>query len=1568
MKKQFTFFVFLILLSVSVFSQNWTKISSDNPVPIQKQLIESSDQRIVIKFNLEGFFMTPVETPRGTEYQISVPDMVFINDKSMPELPMHGVSAIIPDLALMNVRILSSDYTDFTDMDIAPSKGHYTRSEDPEKIPFTYGYAYAQDEFYPNVLSELREPYIFRDYRGQTLVVYPISYNPVQRILRVYHDITFEIYNDGIGGANQYIRDGVADRMVREFKEIYNSHFINVSQTRYPILEEEGDLLIICHGPWVDAVQPLVEWKKTIGRHTEIVDVSTIGTTSTAIKAFVTNYYNTNGLTHLLLVGDHQHVPSHPMSGGYSDSFYGYILGNDSYSEVFVGRFSAESLLDVQTQVQRTIHYERDINESDTWLSTGIGIARNEGAGGGHNGGEADYVHMDFIRDSLLNYTYNTVYREYDGNVPGVPNTNAAQISQRINEGASIINYCNHGSMTSWSVANYNTTHVSQLTNVGKLPYIWAVACDNGKFTAGTCFAEVWMRSRHSTTGDPVGAIATLMSWVSQLWQPPMTGQDEMVTILVEKRNHIKRTMGGVSINGSAKMIEAHGSSGQSTHDTWILFGDPSLTLRTANPTVINATHMPTLFLGSTEFTVNADAEDAIVSLTIDGEILGTAYVNNGSATVQFPTVTTPGVMTVAVFGYNRVVYLQEVEVIPASGPYLVYSSSIIDDAIGGNGDGQIDFGESIVMGVELKNIGIEQGANLVVNLTSTSPYVTITDGVENYGNILPDQLVMIEDAFAFTVADNVPNNTAIQFDLQITDGQETWTSAFSKTAYAPQFTIGNMTIMDPTGNSNGQIDPGETVDVKIPTTNSGNSLATDLQAILTCTSPYVTVNVGNATIASLEPDQTSDAVFTISVDESTPIGTPISLEFEITSGEYSGSKTFITQVGLIFEDFESGDFSIFPWANGGNLPWTITSSDPYQGTYSAKSGAISHNQTSLLILDYDVGTNDSISFYRKVSSENNYDHLKFYINDQVVGQWSGTVPWGRVVFPVTAGVKTFKWEYMKDISVSSGLDCAWIDYIVFPPPSPCPSPVNLHVTAVTANSATLNWTPGGSESTWDIKWGAAGFNPNTGGTLVENLTTPSYNLTGLNAVTSYDFYVRSKCVRDMHSAWNGPANFTTLCDIFSLPYFEPFGTPTVSCWSFPEGQGNWDFGSSYTPPSASAPNAYFGWSPSITNYSHPFTSPLFNGVNFSEIKLDFKLYINNFSTSTVEQMAVEYKTLDQTQWTLLENFNNSGGTAEFVRVNKMLTGMAGQEFQVRFRAHGANSYNINGWGLDEIKVHGEELPDILPGDSNCDGVVSILDVIVTVNYAAGLNPEPFCFENADINNDDIINVLDVIGTVNIVLRGTKSAGIELNSESAHLFMNNNKITIQSDGTLAGIQFEILGMDQPALDLALEGFELFTNIEDNKLIGMIFSMDNKPIPAGEITLLYINKEYDNLNWGDVVAGNLNADEVKVIRHNNGHIDITNADFGLRAFPNPSHGEFVVETELPLVSNVQIRILNMMGAETMVLYNGFMQNGSHRFVINESNKLSPGVYFLQYNATPVDSPGSVINKYQRLIIN
>ncbi|MBK6934662.1 MAG: hypothetical protein IPH17_06265 [Bacteroidales bacterium] len=122
-------------------------------------------------------------------------------------------------------------------------------------------------------------------------------------------------------------------------------------------------MLIISYSSFISAMQPFIEWKITKGIPCEIVDVSTIGNNATSIKDYVTNYYNTNGLTYLLLVGDFAQVtsPTGNYSGvtGAKDNSYAYITGNDHYQEFFVGRFSAESVTDLQTKVTRSINYEK---------------------------------------------------------------------------------------------------------------------------------------------------------------------------------------------------------------------------------------------------------------------------------------------------------------------------------------------------------------------------------------------------------------------------------------------------------------------------------------------------------------------------------------------------------------------------------------------------------------------------------------------------------------------------------------------------------------------------------------------------------------------------------------------------------------------------------------------------------------------------------------------------------------------------------------------------------------------------------------------------------------------------------------------------------------------------------------------------------------------------------------------------------------------------------------------------------------------------------------------------------
>lgn len=98
-----------------------------------------------------------------------------------------------------------------------------------------------------------------------------------------------------------------------------------------------------------------------------------------------------------------------------------------------------------------------------------------------------------------------------------------------------------------------------------------------------------------------------------------------------------------------------------------------------------------------------------------------------------------------------------------------------------------------------------------------------------------------------------------------------------------------------------------------------------------------------------------------------------------------------------------------------------------------------------------------------------------------------------------------------------------------------------------------------------------------------------------------------------------------------------------------------------------------------------------------------------------------------------------------------------------------------------------------ITGDANCDGVVNVLDVIAISNYFFGLQPEPFCFHNADIDGNGIINVLDIIGTVEIYVGEVQPDAVEDADGNVYavswigdrLWMNENLRTARySDGSL----------------------------------------------------------------------------------------------------------------------------------------------------------------------------------------
>lgn len=669
MKRLFTLF-FAFVLTLSVFSGNWTGIGSAIPAPAKVALVSTDGIQSTVHFSLNGFYLNPVQTSKGEAQIITLEKSSFLLEKNAPELPKLTASVVIPDQAGMQVRVIASNYQDFNGILIAPSKGVLMRDIDPSTVPYEFGPEYNIDQFFPGSLTGMREPYIIRDVRGQTIIAYPFQYNPVTRVLRVYYDITVEIYKAGDNGVNPLVTGTGKKQIPQDFASVLNRHFLNFDAMSYSPLEEYGNLLVICYGSFMDAIRPYVEWKISEGYHTELINVDSIGTTAAQIKTFIADYYTNHGLTHVLLVGDAPQIPTNTGGGlgGPSDNAYGYIVGNDHYADVFIGRFSAENVAQVETQVQRTLDYEKNPQYlGDDWYTTVIGIASSQGPG---DDNEMDYEHIRNQQTQLLSYTYTWNPELFDGSqggndAPGNPTP--ALVATEVNNGASLMLYTGHGSKTAWSSSNFSNTNVNQLQNAGKLPFIWSVACVNGEFMNGSpCFAEAWLRATQN--GQPTGAVAFLGSTINQSWDSPMEGQDEMTDILAESyTDNIKRTFAGISINGCMKMIDSYGSDGKNMADTWTVFGDPTIMVRTSAPTAMNVTNEPSVMTVDSTYLVLCDVPGARATLSMGDSIVATGIIQNDSLMLDYTpfNLTAIDTMVLVVTAYNRLPYIDDIVIYP---------------------------------------------------------------------------------------------------------------------------------------------------------------------------------------------------------------------------------------------------------------------------------------------------------------------------------------------------------------------------------------------------------------------------------------------------------------------------------------------------------------------------------------------------------------------------------------------------------------------------------------------------------------------------------------------------------------------------------------------------------------------------------------------------------------------------------------------------------------------------------------------------------------------------------------
>ena len=1014
---------------------------------IAYSVLSSDETGVTVKIDMPAYTTTPVQINGQTYQKLNLQGAYALTELGVPELLVSGNSLIIPENSQPTLSLLHADYETVENFNLIPSKGVIFRNTNPESVPYQFGTAYQQDAFQMDAPAQLTETFYMRDFHGVTLQTFPFDYNPVRKSLKVYHSLTVRVDFNAPYTAQQARKNCV------EFNEVYQNFFLNYERSRYTTIIETGGILIITPAQFVDAMQPYVNWKIKNGYPTTMVTLEEVGNSNTAVKNYITNFYNEHNLAFVLIVGDGNLFPYFTKDGEVSDNFYTEIVGNDEVPDIILGKISAENATHVTTQVNKFIQYEENPPVT-THFDQFLGIGSSEGPG---EDNEYDYQHIRNIDNKLQAFTYTGGYELFDGSQGGLDasgDPTAANVSTAVNAGVGIITYCGHGNTTLWGTTNFNNTNINNLTNYNMLPFIISTACLNGSYVNQTCFAEAWLRA--TKNGQPTGAVSTVMSTMSQPWNPPMVGQDEMIRLLTGAENTVvKRTFGGIVFNGLAKMHDVYpttSSQGLQTMRTWVIFGDPTLQVRTAIPQTLTVTHNNQLFAGSSQLQVLAPVEGAKVVLTKGNNILAQGLISSGTLMLNFNETLVPtDTVHLLVSAFNYIPYQADIPVIVNNEPYLVYMGHQVDNATG-----HPSYNESVGVTMQLKNVGGVASSDFTVEVTTNDEYVTLLQNTFSSTGLQPNESVSLSNAIRFRVAPNVPYGHIAIFHVVMTAGEFVTEQDFSQLLYAPKLAIGNCVVDDSQSaeTANGRIDYGETVQLQIPLQNIGNAKAQF---------GFVTIeNLGDAlsfnsamtqTVPFMEESATSMLNLSVSANPNVQESTVAEFKLIYTAGFYKAEKTFALLIGASIEDWETGDFSSYEWDLGTTNQWQITTTHPYEGTYAVRSAPIGNSKTSSLKLTMEVTQPDTISFYYYVSCEqggtgwwgsqyNWYDYLAFYINNTKKDSWDGEVSWTKAEYPLAAGTYTFEWRYTKDQSSVSGEDLAMIDYISLPAATRTPSAI----------------------------------------------------------------------------------------------------------------------------------------------------------------------------------------------------------------------------------------------------------------------------------------------------------------------------------------------------------------------------------------------------------------------------------------------------------------------------------------------------------------------------------------------
>lgn len=973
--------------------------------------------------------------------------------KGAPQLPVYSKMLRTPVCDSVFALVEDAEYVEFDLSEIGvlnqlyPSQGSVSKSEKNPRFQKNES-IYAADEYFSLPLVTVAKAGIMRSRALANFSISPVSYNPVSGKLRVckYAKITVKFSNVKTS-ENQDIK-----KFSNPMFGIGNSLILNNDQEQRAEFDESAiSYLIVAHSMFRDNEQldAFVNWKRRIGYKVELAftDDSGVGTSANSIKSFISGKFqgadqNQPAPTFLLLVGDVEQIPAFNTTTGedhVTDLFYAAVVGNDYLPDCYYGRLSAQNQQQLTAQLNKILTYEQYTMQDPSYLGNAVLIAGNDDYyGPKHANGQVNYIISNYI--NAQNPRYDNVYAHLHD-----CSSQAAQIISEVSSGCGWANYTAHGDWDSWSQPRFGVEHVATLQNFDKFGVMVGNCCLSGKFEKPACFGEALLRAENKGAVGYIGA-SDLSYWDEDFfWAVGVRNNinanpvynssnlglyDKVFHSHGEDADDYATTLGALVFAGNMTVQSSASEIKDYYWEIYHCFGDPSLRPYMGIPSVQSVEGALAVVIGTTTHTLQT-APLAYVALLKDGQLFASAFANlEGTAVLDLSAVSEPGTYNLAVTAQNHIPFFSDFQIVSPNTPYIVATS--FSEAP------NTDFlsNDAVDVDLALSNAGYVGATNVKARITSSNPHITILNDELSVGSMASMQNYTKDAAFSFKMDPVFEDNDAIDFVLHLH-----WDNTDVQKNVKIYVKVPKMRVDDiATVVSNQEVYnllPGQNADVVISGRNVGHKAVAHGFIDLTCNYSGVTVLSPSSEISDFQPNQSYQKSFGIKVSNDVPMRSSVPLYCHTVYGDVHKVDTFLLSVGQDVETFESGDFSSYNWSTSSgwfDMPWIVSSGQALAGDKCARSASgLSHYGRSRLAITLSISDDSKISYYRKVSSEQDYDKFYFYIDEQSKDEASGQLDWQYRVFDVPAGTHTFTFSYEKDGSQSWGSDCAWIDNVTLP-------------------------------------------------------------------------------------------------------------------------------------------------------------------------------------------------------------------------------------------------------------------------------------------------------------------------------------------------------------------------------------------------------------------------------------------------------------------------------------------------------------------------------------------------------